>query len=214
MEGDAMSSERLVESHPDEELLSRMLDGEVSPDEFVDILRHLSRCDRCLRDARELWYAFSIISDLAPNLTGEVEELSGDLTFLEEVVLSKLSDLISIHWASCVPGARRFKAEAARFKVDIEVRTRRAARAKLSELESDIFSYIARGLRPDLDTRPRRRRRCLRPSFRVERFHRFMLAFEKPIRTIRSAGKVKALAWSGVRPLVRTLARFAYGGRR
>lgn len=205
--GGTMATER-VESHLDEEILSRMFDGEVSPDEFVGVLRHLSRCDRCRREALEFWDVVSVLSDLGPDLTRDAEELSGDLAPLEEMVLAKLSDLISIHWASCIPGVRRSRAKMLRLKSGIELDTKRAVAVRLGKLKSGILSRIMQGSRPDLKVRPQRRRPLLPLPLHGERFHRLFLAFRTPVQAIGPLGKVALAAWSGIRTLAGTFARF------
>ncbi len=204
-----MVSERLGESHLDEEILSRTFDGEVSPAEFVDVLRHLGRCDRCRRDAREFWHVISVLSDLSPTLSKEAGDPSDNLATLEEVVLSKLSDLISIHWTSCIPGVRPSKAKMVRLKADIELHTRRAVRVKLGQLKSGILSCIAQGSPSDFEMRPHRRRSLLQVCLRARRFPRLLHVLGKRIR--RPLGKVALIAWSSGQLFARAFKKLCVG---
>lgn len=206
-----MVSARSGESHLHEEILSRTFDGEVSPAEFVDILRHLGRCESCRQHARELWHVISILSGVSPNLSEEAGDLSDNLATLEEVVLSKLSDLISIHWTSCIPGVRLSKVQASRLKANIELQTRRAVRAKLGQLKRGILNCIAQGSPSDFEMRPYRRRSFFQVSLRARRFPRLLYVLRNLIRTLRPLGKVALIAWSSGQLFARAFRKLCVG---
>ncbi|MBE3519344.1 MAG: hypothetical protein IMW97_03460 [Firmicutes bacterium] len=207
-----MVNER-IESHLDEEILSRMFDGHVSPEEFVEALRHLGRCERCRQETREFWGVVSVLSEIGPSPTGEARDLS-DPGPLEEVVLAKLCDVISIHWTFCIPGVRRSRAKLRSLKLNIEFNTRRAVAVKLGELAGAIFRSVLLASPPDLKSGRKRITALMQLSPCGGWFHRLPLAFGRPVRAAGLLGKVALTARSGVQLLAGTLASFVYGGRR
>jgi len=189
MEKCAMGRERSVQCHPDEETLSALLDGEVSPAEFVDILRHLSYCDSCRRDAGQFWGAFSALSGLLPNLADQTGECPGDLRPLEDAVVSMLSDLIPVHWTLAIPGVRLSRAKALELQAGIKLRVRRTARAKLAGLERHLFKSFPLGSGPDVSQPRPERRQGSRWTLVGRSLYRALPQLKKPVRAVRSLGR-------------------------
>lgn len=139
--------------HLDSRLISQMVDGEVSREDFLEALRHLASCEFCRKEAEAVWRVASFIEAFADEFERQARQPPDHVYSLEEEIFSRLAGVVVVPWWGSIPGARSFRAKARSLVLSLKDKTRDVVALKPVKIVRAIEAARLTGKKANLTLR-------------------------------------------------------------